>query len=114
MKKSAKWIYMVIGGFLAITLLAGAGLLYLRSEAAELARAANLPMKPYSLAAGWFGDGDTPFGKYEEALAEALGIPVEELQSAHEAVWESAIEAAVSDGKLTEEQAGQILERDGI
>ena len=46
----------------------------------------------------------------DEALAEALGISVEELQAAHEAVKAAALEQAVADGKLTQEQADQIAD----
>jgi hypothetical protein len=46
----------------------------------------------------------------DDALAEALGISVEELQAAHEAVKAAALEQAVADGTLTQEQAGQIAE----
>lgn len=47
----------------------------------------------------------------EEALAEALGISLEELQTAHEIVQAAALEQAVANGKLTQEQADQIAER---
>lgn len=47
----------------------------------------------------------------DEALAEALGISLEELQAAQEAVQAAALEQAVADGKLTQEQADQIAER---
>ena len=46
----------------------------------------------------------------DEALAEALGISLEELQTAHEIVQAAALEQAVADGKLTQEQAEQIAE----
>ena len=46
----------------------------------------------------------------DEDLAEALGISVEELQAAHEAVKAAALEQAVADGKLTQEQADQIAD----
>jgi lambda repressor-like predicted transcriptional regulator len=45
-----------------------------------------------------------------EALADALGISVEELQAAHEVVKAAALEQAVADGKLTQEQADQIAD----
>lgn len=114
MKRSTTWVYMVIGGFLAISLLAGAGFFYLRSEAAELLRGSNAPMKPYRLGIDWMSDGDQPTGKYEEVLADVLGISVEDLRAAYDAVWERTIQAAVSDGKLTEEQSERILERRGL
>ncbi len=111
MKKSTKWINMLIGGFLAVGLIAGAGFAFLTSEAASRYSPPIQGASPYS---GWLNDGDRPMGKYEEALAEALGITVEELQAAHEAVFQAQIEAAVGDGTLTEEQADQILNRKGF
>jgi len=49
---------------------------------------------------------------YTVALANALGISVEELESAFDAVKTTMIEQAVDDGNLTQEQADQILEGD--
>ena len=46
-------------------------------------------------------------------LAEALGISVEELESAQRAAFETSIAAAVEEGKITQEQADQILKRNG-
>ncbi len=46
-----------------------------------------------------------------EALAEALGISVDELDAAFETVQATALEQAVADGKLTQEQSDQIAER---
>ncbi|MCI0396301.1 MAG: hypothetical protein L0332_30750 [Chloroflexi bacterium] len=57
--------------------------------------------------AGRIGDGDG------ELLAEALGITVEELQAAYEEAWTAAIEQAVADGLITQEQADELLEGDG-
>jgi hypothetical protein len=50
------------------------------------------------------------FDNNDEALAAALGISLEELQSAHEVVKTAALEQAVADGKLTQEQADQFSE----
>ncbi|UCF61306.1 MAG: hypothetical protein JSV37_01125, partial [Anaerolineaceae bacterium] len=58
---------------------------------------------------GWLGNGDSPLGNYEEALAEALGIPVEELQAAYEKAFAVAIEGALDEGILTQEQADNLL-----
>lgn len=111
MKRNTKWIYMLVGGVLAIGLVTGAGFVYLRSEAASQRPPENPGMNMSVPAAGWLSDGDRPMGKYEQALADALGITLEKLQSAYDAAWTASIETAVSEGKLTEEQAKQILER---
>lgn len=46
-------------------------------------------------------------------LAEALGISVEELESAQQTAFETSIASAVEEGNITQEQADQILEREG-
>jgi polyhydroxyalkanoate synthesis regulator phasin len=114
MKKGTKWIYMIVGGFLAIGLIAGAGLVFLRSEAASLRVPAAASAYATGLQSGWFGDDDRPMGKYEEALADALGISVEKLQAAYDAIWKASIDAAVDEGKLTDDQAEQMLGRGGF
>lgn len=55
---------------------------------------------------GWAGG---PIGD-DDQLAEALGITVEELQAAREEARVAAIEQAVADGLITQEQADQLLE----
>ncbi len=52
-------------------------------------------------------------GNDSEALADALGITVEELEAAKEGVRTAAIEQAVADGLITQEQADQILSGEG-
>ena len=46
-------------------------------------------------------------------LAEALGISVEELEAAQQTAFEAYIAAAFDEGRITQEQADQILEADG-
>jgi hypothetical protein len=113
MKKRMKWIYMIVGGFLTIGLVVGAGFVYLRSEAAEQRAQRIFNLRASGLSTGWLGDDDRPMGKYEEALADALGISVDELQAALDATWDATIEAAVKAGSLTQDQADQLLDRDG-
>jgi uncharacterized protein (DUF433 family) len=50
-------------------------------------------------------------GKTLAALAEAAGVTLGEVQDAIQAVRASAIQQAVEDGKLTQEQADRILNR---
>lgn len=52
-------------------------------------------------------------GVHGEALAEALGISVDELEAAQEEARAAALEQAVTDGELTQEQADRIAERSG-
>lgn len=48
---------------------------------------------------------------YEEALAAALGITEDELETAQETAAKAALDQAVADGALTQSQADQLLER---
>jgi hypothetical protein len=60
---------------------------------------------------GW-GEPVGP-GNQDTLLAEALGISVEELQSAQLAAQEAAVAEAVEAGLLTQEQADMLAERAG-
>jgi hypothetical protein len=58
--------------------------------------------------AGQAEPGQQPFkGRafFTEALAEALGIPVEDLKAARQEALETTLEQAVDDGVITPEQA---------
>ena len=66
---------------------------------------------PSSAAHSGFGSGT---GDMQVLLAEALGISVEELEAAQKAAFETFIAIAVDEGRITQEQAGQILEGDGF
>jgi polyhydroxyalkanoate synthesis regulator phasin len=50
----------------------------------------------------------------QAAFAEALGISVEELQTAHSAVFNARIDAAVADGSLTQEEADLLKARRAV
>lgn len=50
-------------------------------------------------------------GVSDEDLADALGIEVEELQQAYQAATDQALDQAVDEGLLTQEQADAIRER---
>jgi len=52
---------------------------------------------------GRFGLGN--FFDYDAFIAEALGVTVDELQTAHQAAHEAALDQAVSEGVVTAEQA---------
>jgi formaldehyde-activating enzyme involved in methanogenesis len=62
---------------------------------------------------GW-GRGGPNGIDYQQLLADALGITVEELQAAYEAARAAAIEQAVEEGLITREQADQMLVWGGI
>jgi hypothetical protein len=119
-KNKMKWVYLIVGGVGALTL-AAAGLFVFTGAASAAgiaiergvaASSAGHPARGFvvdGLDWGLPGDGDSRFDGYEEALAEALGIDVEELQAAYQAVRETLIQQAVDEGMLTQEQADALL-----
>ncbi|MCH8095124.1 MAG: hypothetical protein J4N76_03270 [Chloroflexi bacterium] len=106
--KWLKWI-LVGGALLAVPVLVG---IY----GVSIVRASSLPgvvgriAGPAILAHPGFGNGTVD---KQALLAEALGISVEELEAAQQAAFETSIAAAVEEGKITQEQADQILEGNG-
>ncbi len=119
-KNRMKWVYLIVGGVGALTL-AAAGLFVFTGAASAAgiaiergvtASSAGHPARGFvvdGLDWGLPGDGSSRFDGYEEALAEALGIDVEELQAAYQAVRETLIQQAVDEGMLTQEQADALL-----
>jgi hypothetical protein len=124
MTKGKKWLYMAAGGIVALTLVFGGVYLFFNTGVASAANAvqsvlgtehARFGSRAFMLNGmelGWLGNGDSPLGNYDEALAEALGITVEELQAAYEKAFASAIEHALDEGLLTQEQADNLLSGD--
>jgi polyhydroxyalkanoate synthesis regulator phasin len=119
-QNSMRWVYLIAGGVGALALAAvglfvftgAASAAGIAAEPGIAARSADRPARGFvvdGLDWGHPGDGDSLFGGYEEALAEALGIDVEDLQAAYEAVRETLIQQAVDDGTLTQEQADALL-----
>ncbi len=115
-----KVVYIVLGGMIALGVVFGGAAIL-----AQTGDEATAPVEPESADPG---DPVVPFlerahrGNRDfagpaidkvEALAEALGITVDELRAAHEAAREALIEQAVIDGLLTREQADALLERSG-
>ncbi|HEY46555.1 MAG TPA: hypothetical protein G4O14_07205 [Anaerolineae bacterium] len=121
MTKGKKWLYMAVGGIAALALVFGAVYLFFNTGVASAANAMRsvvasevIGWDPRTLMLngmemGWLGNGDSPLGNYEEALANALGISVEELQAAYEKAFTAAIEQALDEGALTQEQADNLL-----
>ncbi len=116
---SRKLLYMVLGGFLALSLAFGAYATFAQTDdgsddaaPADSTDDADTPVLPGGGQRGGRQgfEGERPdLTNQDELLAEALGVTVEELQAAREAVRVAAIEQAVADGDLTQEQADQIL-----
>ena len=79
---------------------AGAGLAVIAMTAVAL------PAGTVSAASSQHGFG--PGGQTDTYLADALGVTVDELTSAYTTAREAAIEKAVADGTLTQEQADSL------
>jgi polyhydroxyalkanoate synthesis regulator phasin len=121
MTKGKKWLYMAIGGVAALALVFGAVYVFFNTGVAsaasavrsvvgtEYSRLGSRTLMLTGMEMGWLGKGDTPLGNYDEALAQALGISVEELQAAYEKAFAAGIQQAVDEGLLTQEQADNLL-----
>ena len=67
-----------------------------------------------AFAQGDTGTSDSPFDyvtKFKEALAGILGISVDEYDAAVDKAEQQVIDQAVSEGRLTEEQAAELQSR---
>jgi len=104
-----KLLVLLLGGILALGLMAGAVTTFAQTE-----EPTPTPTVPEEVAP----DAATPslrgsrLGDDDEALAEALGITVEELDAAQETARVALIDQAVADGHLTAEE-GEALKADG-
>jgi hypothetical protein len=102
MTQSQKWIYRSIGGVTALAVLLGAAFLFTQVGSADPVR------EQTSFAAqdrpGFSILAHPPFGDHDEALAEVLGISVDELQDAYAVASDAALQAALEQGILSEEQ----------
>lgn len=104
--KGSKLIYMLLGGVLALGLVFGAASMFAQTEDETPEDEQAVPAVP-------FENGPRGLGRIDgaadgEALAEALGITVEELQAAQTEARNAMIDQAVVDGYLTEAQAEQL------
>ena len=134
MDKRIKWLFFIAGGVFMLGLVAGVLLLSNGTAAALAAEAAEatpdateepdgvpaplehvqkgFPM-PMPMSMPFWGNGGGPKGGgymagYEENLAEALGITVDELNNAKDEAFKATLEDAVADEHITQEQADQI------
>jgi ribosomal protein S20 len=97
-------------GFVALIVVAGATMAFSRGSAMadenDLEKASIF--QPMFDLAGQAEPGQEPFkGRafFTEALAEALGIPVEDLKAARLEALEAALDQAVAEGIITQQQA---------
>ncbi len=120
MEKQKKWSRLMIGVLLLLVLAIGGTAVLAQSqdepEVPPPTEEDGFP--PFFRGQGQnrpnFGERGFPGRGHDadrgEDLAEALGITVEELQAAYEAARTAALEQAVADGLITQEQADQIAE----
>lgn len=113
MSRMRMWLYLAAGGLGALVLAAGSLFAFtLAADAAPATRpGADLTGRSIPVTAPAFGITAHAGGVRldDEALAEALGISVEELQAAHLEANTAAIEQAVDEGLITQEQAERLL-----
>lgn len=107
MTRVTKWVMlgtgMVLGLALAFAIAIGSTATFAQSLPAGQEGAAGVMASPLGHRGGGFrGVGGD---KYDEFLADELGITLEELRAAQDAAQSRAIEQAVTDGTLTQEQA---------
>jgi len=118
MSKKTKWIYIALGGVGALALAVAA--LFVVTHAAAAAGIVARPLVGRSASSQMmkgtdFAMPDGPMGggeAYDQALADALGISLEDLQAAYTDAQDAAIQQAVDEGLLTQEQADQLQSRD--
>lgn len=102
MKQTRKWAILLTGGALALTVAIGATAAFAQEPTpTPTPKAQVAPGLPGFGFHGWHG-GSTQF---DELLAQELGITVEQLKAAKDAAYNRALDQAVQDGTLTQEQA---------
>lgn len=114
--------YMVLGGLLALGLVFGGAATFAQTDDGDAAPT-ETPLEEDSSGAdesttptvpvlpGGYGRGEfNARGDNQEALAAALGITVEELQTAQTEAQTALIAQAVADGLLTQAQADELLQ----
>jgi hypothetical protein len=118
-----KVIYMVLGGILALALAFAGAATFAQTDDDEGTTTETVPEAESESDS----DGETVIvprfngrldfegvrGDQGQALADALGITLEELQAAKEEARAAAIAQAVTDGLLTQEQADELLSGEG-
>jgi len=115
-----KWTLGLLLSGLVVTLVVGGAWLFgatkTVSAAENLKTITQASAEPGLLGEGYLnqgrGWGGTGFMggdiDYEQLLADALGITVEELQAAHQTARDAAIDQAVEKGLITQEQADEM------
>ena len=108
--KGKKGLYLLLGGVAALVLLSGAVVSFAQSESAAVEEIAPVASDSSLLLIQDDQEGEMP--SRGQALADALGITLTELETAIDAARNAIIDQAVADGKLTEEQGEFLKEHD--
>ncbi len=111
-----KFGYMVVGGLLALGIAFGGAAVLAQVDDSESDSAEETPAEAEEdVTPDDESDSGGPQGMWadrselSEALAEALGITVDELNAAKEEAFSAMVAQAVADGTLTQEQADELL-----
>jgi peroxiredoxin len=107
MTKKQLWTRLTIIGMVVVLFAVGATAAFAASSTARLA--------PFNQTNAQGPRGFGPRGNidFQALLAEALGISVDELQAAQQQAREAAIQQALDDGLITQEQADRMQQSDG-
>lgn len=110
MKGAKSWKQWLLSGLLVGAIVLGAVAVFPQTSFAQSDDSAQpAPTLPWGgMRFGWKGANA---GQYQQFLAEALGVTVEELQAAQLKAHNAMIDKAVEDGYLTQEQADLLKAR---
>lgn len=112
MVKQSRWKGILVSGVLILILALGIGAAFAQTNSEENPETDG-PRRLTFRMPGFHGHGRGMMSAdNSEQLAEALGVTVEELQAAHTEARAAAIAQAVTDGRLTQEQADQMLDNE--
>ncbi len=112
MNKNSKWISLIVGGGLVVVVLASVFAFSYTSNAWAQDTAPDAEAPDFFGHRGGRGFPVNPPVRLDnEFLLDALGISAEELQDAVDEAGKAALENAVAEGLLTQEQADALLAR---
>ena len=108
MKKRTKWIILLVASIAVLTTAIGVMALSTNARAHENAFLGESPEIFQHLGGPGFPGGEPGGDQY---LADALGVSVEELQTAEQEAGDAAVQQAVEQGLITQEQADAMILR---
>jgi len=113
MDKNIKWISLIVGGGLVVAVLASVFAFGFTSNAWAQDTAPDAKAPDFFGHRCGRGFPGAPAGRADQSeyLLEALGISADELQAAVEEAGAAALENAIAEGKLTQEQGDALLAR---